>query len=81
MVLGTTSGAGKSWLATALCRWYARQGLRVAVDSDQPSPFRALQQQLTVACSAKGAIDINAMILNVYGINRLIQEDCFMGES
>ncbi|WIT12448.1 cobyric acid synthase [Paucibacter sediminis] len=30
MVLGTTSNAGKSWLATALCRWYARQGLRVA---------------------------------------------------
>ena len=29
MVLGTTSGAGKSWLTTALCRHYARQGLKV----------------------------------------------------
>ncbi len=34
MVLGCTSGAGKSWLATALCRWYARQGLVV-------KPFKA----------------------------------------
>ena len=30
MVLGTTSNAGKSWLATALCRHYARQGFKVA---------------------------------------------------
>ena len=34
MVLGTSSGAGKSWVATALCRHYARQGLRVM-------PFKA----------------------------------------
>ncbi|MFT5223405.1 MAG: adenosylcobyric acid synthase [Glaciecola sp.] len=34
MVQGCTSWAGKSWVTTALCRWYARQGLSVA-------PFKA----------------------------------------
>ena len=34
MVCGTSSGAGKSLLTTALARWYSRRGLRVA-------PFKA----------------------------------------
>ena len=33
-ILGTASGAGKSWMATAFCAWLRREGVRVA-------PFKA----------------------------------------
>ena len=55
MVLGTTSGAGKSWLTTALCRHYARQGLKVA-------PFKAqnMSNNARVVASLNGQGEIGS---------------------
>jgi adenosylcobyric acid synthase len=55
MVLGTTSGAGKSWLTTALCRYYQRQGLRVA-------PFKAqnMSNNARVVASENGLGEIGS---------------------
>ncbi len=55
MVLGTTSGAGKSWLTTALCRYCARQGLKVA-------PFKAqnMSNNARVVASDNGQGEIGS---------------------
>ena len=47
MIQGTTSDAGKSLLVTALCRWLARQGVRVA-------PFKPQNMALNSAVTVDG---------------------------
>jgi adenosylcobyric acid synthase len=55
MVLGTTSGAGKSWLTTALCRYYSNLGLKVA-------PFKAqnMSNNARVVASETGSGEIGS---------------------
>lgn len=51
MVQGCTSWAGKSLVATALCRWYADRGLRVA-------PFKGQNMSVNARVVAGGEIGV-----------------------
>src|SRR5689334_24961082 len=48
LVAGTTSDAGKSVLTAGICRWLAREGVRVA-------PFKAQNMSLNSAVTVDGA--------------------------
>src|SRR6267143_1241201 len=56
MVLGCSSDAGKSFLAAALCRWFARRGERVA-------PFKAQNMSNNAGVCADGSEIGRAQVL------------------
>ncbi len=74
MIQGTTSDAGKSMLVTALCRWLARQGVRVAPFKPQNMALNSVvteaggeigraQAVQALACGLKPHTDMNPVLL------------------
>ncbi len=77
-VLGTSSGAGKSWISTALCVWLREQGVRVApckvqnmsnnacatLDGGEIARAQAVQAE---ACGRRAVVAMNPILLKPSG--------------
>jgi adenosylcobyric acid synthase len=77
-VLGTSSNAGKTWMATALCAWLRREGVRVApfkaqnmsnnawvtLEGGEMARAQAVQAE---ACGLRPVVEMNPILLKPSG--------------